>query len=129
MDQPPVDPNMRGQVASEEVVEEPGEIPDPSMAKDPKSEQVPDLSITRDPKGAQVPDSSISQDPKGAQISNHTAAKDSKPKQTPGATTTMVPEPKHVSDPMVTKESVEAATPLVITSIPYLTSSFCLWLM
>ena len=52
MDQPPINPNMSGQVASEEVVEEPGEIPDPSMAKDPKSEQVPDLSITRDPKGA-----------------------------------------------------------------------------
>lgn len=52
MDQPPVDPNMSGQVASEEVVKEPREIPDPSVAKDPKSKQVPDLSITRDPKGA-----------------------------------------------------------------------------
>ena len=38
MDQHPVDPNMSWQVAGEEVVEEPREIPDPNAAKDLKSE-------------------------------------------------------------------------------------------
>ena len=46
MDQPSVDPNISGQVAGEEVVEEPGEILDPSVAKDPESKQVLDLSTT-----------------------------------------------------------------------------------
>ena len=46
MDQPSVDPNISGQVAGEEVVEEPGEILDPSVAKDPESKQVLVLSST-----------------------------------------------------------------------------------
>lgn len=83
MDQHPVDPNMSWQVAGEEVVEEPREIPDPNAAKDLKSEQVPDLSTTRDPEGVWVLDPSTSPDPKGAQVSNLTIAKDSEPEQTP----------------------------------------------
>ena len=97
MDQPSVDPNISGQVAGEEVVEEPGEILDPSVAKDPEFEQVLDLSTTQDPEGVQVPDPSTSQDPKAAQVSNLTAAKDSELEQTPGAITTMVLNPKQVS--------------------------------
>lgn len=34
MDLPSIDPNMYGQVASEEVVKEPKKIPDPNVAKD-----------------------------------------------------------------------------------------------
>ena len=36
MDQPPADPNMSGQVVGEEIFGELGEIPDPSVAKDPE---------------------------------------------------------------------------------------------
>ena len=36
MDQPLADPNMSGQVMGEEIFGEPGEIPDPIVAKDPE---------------------------------------------------------------------------------------------
>ena len=115
MDQPPADPNMSGQVVGEEIFGEPGEIPDPSVAKDPEPKQVLDLSTTQDVEGAQVSDLAIT--------------KDSKPEQTLDPTTTMVLELEQISDPMVTKESIEFATLPVITGTSCLISSFFLQLM
>nr|POE62000.1 hypothetical protein CFP56_38544 [Quercus suber] len=87
MDLPSINPNMYGQVASEE---------------DPKSAQVLDPSTSQDPESAQVPDLLV--------------AKDSKPEQTLGPTTTMVLEPEQIFGPMVTKESTKTAAPPMVTN-------------
>ena len=82
------------------------------MAKDPEFEWVLVLSTTQDPKGAEALDL--------------VGTKDPEPEQAPIVPIATVLEAEQVSNPIVTKESTEAATSSVITGMSCLTP---LWIV